>query len=57
MLTRVGESFLFSVGATVDQSKNNVGVSVMLEPRFMPRNTLGRVGGAQIPLAGQNGLE
>ena len=57
MLTRVGESFLVSVGGTVDQSKNNFGLSVMVEPRFMPRNTVGRVGGAQLPLAGQNGLE
>ena len=57
MLTRVGESFLMSVGGTIDASKKNYGLSVMIEPRFMPRTTLGRVGGAQIPMAGANGLE
>lgn len=57
MLTRVGESFLMSIGGNVDASKKNYGLSVMIEPRFMPRTTLGRVGGAQIPIAGANGLE
>jgi hypothetical protein len=57
MLTRVGESFLMSVGGNVDASKKNYGLSVMVEPRFMPRTQTGRVGGAQIPLAGVNGLE
>jgi len=57
MVTRVGESFLMSLGATVDASKKNYGLSFMIEPRFLPRTTLGRVGGAQIPLAGVNGLE
>ncbi len=57
MLTRVGESFLMSIGGNVDASKKNYGLSVMIEPRFMPRTTLGRVGGAQIPVAGVNGLE
>jgi len=57
MLTRVGESFLMSIGGTVDASKKNYGLSFMIEPRFLPRTTLGRVGGAQIPIAGVNGLE
>ena len=57
MLTRVGESFLMSVGGTIDASKKNYGLSIMIEPRFMPRTQTGRVGGAQIPLAGVNGLE
>lgn len=56
-LTRIGESFLVSMGVNSDVSKNNVGFTFMIEPRFMPRTMLGRVGGAQIPLAGQNGLE
>jgi len=56
-LTRIGESFLVSMGVNADVSKNNFGFTFMIEPRFMPRTMLGRVGGAQIPLAGQNGLE
>ncbi|MBI2824542.1 MAG: hypothetical protein HYX69_07645 [Planctomycetia bacterium] len=56
-ITRVGESFLVSAGVTVDQSKQNVGFNLLVEPRFLPRTTLGRVGGAQIPIAGQHGLE
>jgi hypothetical protein len=56
-LTRIGESFLVSMGVTADVSKNNFSFSFMVEPRFMPRTMLGRVGGAQIPIAGQNGLE
>lgn len=56
-LTRIGESFLVSMGVNSDVSKNNFGFTFMIEPRFMPRTMLGRVGGAQIPLAGKNGLE
>jgi hypothetical protein len=56
-VTRVGESFLISVGFNVDNSRNDVGVSLAIEPRFLPKNRLGTVGGAQIPPAGAFGLE
>jgi len=56
-LTRIGESFLVSLGVNADVSKNNFGFTFMVEPRFLPRTMLGRVGGAQIPIAGQHGLE
>jgi lipopolysaccharide export system protein LptA len=56
-LTRVGESFLTSFNFTVDKYRNNVGINLSIEPRFLTRTRLGNVGGAQIPLAGYNGLE
>jgi len=56
-LTRVGESFLFQVGFTYDVSRDNLNVSLLVEPRFMPGNRLGRVGGVAIPPAGAYGLE
>ncbi len=56
-ITRVGESFLISAGFNVDASRNSVGVDLAVEPRFLPKNRLGNVGGAQIPPAGAFGLE
>jgi hypothetical protein len=56
-VTRIGESFLASAGFTVDSNKDNVGVIVAIEPRFLPFSGLGRAVGAQIPPAGQFGLE
>jgi hypothetical protein len=57
MLTRIGESLLLSAGVTVDSARDNVGVLLAIEPRFLPSKRLGRVGGAQIPPAGAFGLE
>jgi hypothetical protein len=56
-ITRVGESFLLSLGFNVDASKGNVGFQFALEPRFLPTTRLGRVAGAQVPIAGLMGLE
>ena len=56
-IVRIGESLLFSAGATVDASKRNVGFHFAVEPRFLPKTRLGRAGGAQIPVAGAYGLE
>jgi len=56
-IVRIGESLLVSAGATVDASRNNVGVHFAIEPRFLPETRLGRAGGAQIPPAGVYGLE
>jgi len=56
-VTRVGESFLISAGFNVDAARNSVGVALAVEPRFLPKNRLGSVGGAQIPPAGAFGLE
>ncbi len=56
-VTRVGESALLRIGAYVDSSRDNVGVSFAIEPRFLPSSQLGRVGGVTIPPAGALGLE
>lgn len=56
-LTRIGESFLLRVGLDIDRGRNNVGASVMLEPRFLPTRRIGRVGGRLVPPAGLEGLE
>lgn len=56
-ITRIGESLLISAGFTVDAARDNVGVNLAIEPRFLPKSRLGRVGGAQIPVAGTFGLE
>jgi hypothetical protein len=56
-LIRIGESMLVRVGAYADQSRDNLGVQLAVEPRFLPTSRLGRVGGVQIPPAGARGLE
>ncbi len=56
-LTRIGESFLFRLGLDIDRGRDNVGVSFMLEPRFLPNRRLGRLGGQWIPPVGLDGLE
>jgi len=55
--TRIGESFLVTLGVNVDVSRANVGARLIIEPRFLPGTKTGRVGGAQIPPAGAFGLE
>jgi hypothetical protein len=55
--TRIGESLIASVGANYDESKDNVGFTFLLEPRFLPKlNTTSRTG-IEIPPAGAFGLE
>jgi hypothetical protein len=56
-LTRVGESFLIRLGFNFDASRDNLGATFGIEPRFLPNARLGRVGGVQIPPAGALGLE
>ncbi len=56
-LTRVGESFLVTVGLNVDANKNNVGVNLAIEPRFLPGVRIGRVRTRAVHVAGSQGLE
>ena len=37
-ITRIGADFLFHVGASFDNSKNNAGLAISIEPRFGPFN-------------------
>ncbi len=56
-LTRIGESLLVTVGMNVDESKNNFGVNLMVEPRFLTSSRVAHSRGVDIPPAGYYGLE
>ena len=56
-LSRIGESLIVTVGANVDESKGNTGFSFLVEPRFLPKTSLTRKTGVDIPPAGAFGLE
>jgi hypothetical protein len=56
-LVRIGESFLMTFGFNVDYSRNNVGVTFNLEPRFLSRTQFATRSGVDIPVAGAYGLE
>lgn len=57
-VTRIGESFLATFGFSVDATRDNVGVTLAIEPRFLPGLRFGQYGsGARIPPAGVNGVE
>jgi len=56
-ITRIGESLLISAGFNVDEARDNVGISFVVEPRFLPKGRLGTIAGARIPVAGSRGLE
>lgn len=55
-ITRIGESALFHVGFNVDESRDNVGVMVSLEPRFLPSRR-GTIAGVPLAPPGVMGLE
>ncbi len=55
--TRVGESLLTTMGASVDASKGSVGVHFLLEPRFLPKLHTTTKTGIEVAPAGAYGLE
>jgi hypothetical protein len=55
--SRIGESLVASIGAKVDESKGDVGVSFLVEPRFLPTLSVTRRTGIEIPPVGAFGLE
>jgi len=60
ILTRVGESFLCVLGFNVDTSKDNVGVTLAIQPRFFQGRlgaVAGQTPGMAVPVAGAFGLE
>jgi hypothetical protein len=57
LASRIGESLNTTIGFSVDESKDNVGVSFLMEPRIFPRNSLTRRTGIEVPPAGVYGLE
>jgi len=56
-LTRVGESLLVRAGVTVNDSKDVVRATIIVEPRFLPRSQRGSLVGMRVPPAGAFGLE
>jgi hypothetical protein len=56
-LVRIGESFLMTFGFNIDYSRNNVGFTFNLEPRFLSRTQFATRRGIDIPVAGAYGLE
>jgi len=56
-ITRVGESMLVRLAFNADHGRDNVGASIAIEPRFMPKGRLGRVAGVPIPPVGMMGIE
>jgi hypothetical protein len=55
--SRIGESLIATIGANVDESKDNFGVSFLVEPRFLPSLNVTRRTGIDIPPVGAYGLE
>ncbi len=55
--TRIGESLLTTLGASVDASKGTTSVHFLIEPRFLPNLQTSRKTGIQIAPAGAYGLE
>lgn len=56
-MTRIGESMLVTLGFNVDHSKDNFGVRLLVEPRFLPKLRLTSQTGIDVPPAGAFGLE
>ena len=56
-MTRIGESLLVTVGVNVDSGKDNIGLRLMVEPRFLPDLRLTDMTGIAVPPAGAFGLE
>jgi hypothetical protein len=55
--SRIGESLIATLGVSVDDSKNNVGVNFLVEPRFLPSLGVTKQTGIYVPPTGHNGLE
>jgi len=56
-LTRVGESFLVEAGFRLDVSRENFGLVVTIEPRFLPFSPKSSIGGGPIAPVGSLGIE
>jgi hypothetical protein len=56
-LTRIGESFLFTVGVNVDASRDNVGFNIAVVPRFLSSSRMWGKNSVNVPPAGLYGLE
>jgi hypothetical protein len=55
--TRIGESLNVGLTANYDQSKDNIGFGLLVEPRILPKSQLTRRTGIEVPPAGAYFLE
>lgn len=56
-VSRIGESLIATIGAHYDESKDNVGINFLIEPRFLPNLGVTRKTGIEVPPVGLQGLE
>ena len=56
-LVRIGESLLVRAGINYDESRDNFGVHITIEPRFLGNGRIARLTGIHTPPAGAYGLE
>lgn len=56
-ITRIGESMFATVGFNVDEAKDNIGITLAIEPRFLPNSRVSRRTGIDVLPVGVNGLE
>ena len=56
-ITRIGEASFFTMGVAFDESKDNVGVNIMFEPRFLPDPRLTSRTGIVVPPTGIFGVD
>jgi hypothetical protein len=55
--SRIGESLIATLGGHYNESQDNLGISFLLEPRFLPTLNVTRKTGIEVPPAGAFGLE
>lgn len=56
-ISRIGESAIFRAGVNVDVSRGTTGLNIVVLPRFVPKKTLRRSIGVEIPYLGARGIE
>ncbi len=54
--TRIGESFITSLGVNIDESKDNVGFRFLIEPRALPDLRVTKTTGIEVPPEGVFGI-
>lgn len=55
--TRIGESALIRAGVSYDESRDNLSMQFLIEPRFMPPSRIRKLTGIDLPPVGSTGIE
>ena len=56
-LVKIGESALLRFGISMDESRDNLGIHLSIEPRFLASRRFSRTSGIELPPVGAYGLE